>query len=122
MEKEWPGLNHAQLSFVAAKGGRGCLTFGQCAAWRPGPTSDEGWYAGLCRYRTIAPAWSAFYLLTGEDDQKLNAADWPELPAITPEIQHFLFYLRDNTFEYLAAGWRFHRALTGKAIESGSDH
>lgn len=88
---------------------RGRLTFEHCSIWRLGATNDEGWYAGQCRYGKAAPAWGEFYVLLGEDDQRLTPTDWHELALITPEKRHFLFYLRDNTFECFAEEWRFER-------------
>ena len=79
--------------------------------WRLGATNDEGWYAGQCRYGKAAPAWGEFYELLGKDDQRLTPNDWHELAPMPPETRHFLFYLRDNTFECLAADWRFKRGI-----------
>jgi hypothetical protein len=96
-------------AYEAEEDEKGCLTFDQCSTWRLGSTNDEGWYAGDCRYSNTAPAWGEFYELLGEDDQRLKPADWHELTPCTPEQRHFLFYLRDNTFECFAAGWTFQR-------------
>ena len=96
-------------AYEAKEKDKGCLTFEQCSMWRLGSTNDEGWYAGQCRYSKAAPAWGEFYELLGEDDQRLKPTDWHELAPLTPERRHFLFYLRDNTFECFAAEWRFER-------------
>jgi hypothetical protein len=89
---------------------KGCLAFEQCSMWRLGSTNDEGWYAGQCRYSKTAPGWGEFYELLGEDDQRFKPADWHELMPLTPEARHFLFYLRDSTFECFATEWRFERS------------
>jgi hypothetical protein len=83
-----------------SEGDRGRLTFHHCWRYRLGPTNDEGWYLGQCRFSGIAPAWGEFYQVEG--DLRLEAAptDWivvgpePRRPA-----KHFLFYFRDGTFE-----------------------
>jgi hypothetical protein len=97
-------------AYKAERGQKGRLTFEQCAIWRLGSTNDHGWYAGQCRYSKAAPAWGEFYELLGADDRQLEPDDWHELAPLTPEQRHFLFYLRDNTFECFAAEWRFERS------------
>lgn len=100
-------------AYEAQEEERGCLTFELCSMWRLGSTNDEGWYAGQCRYSKAAPAWGEFYELLGDDDQRLKPVDWQELVPLTPEKRHFLFYLRDSTFECFAAEWRFERSNPG---------
>jgi hypothetical protein len=96
-------------AYQAVEEERGSLAFSQCSLWRLGSTNDEGWDAGQCRYSKSAPRWGEFYELFGEDDQRFTPTDWHELMPISPEQRHFLFYLRDNTFECFAAEWRFER-------------
>jgi hypothetical protein len=95
--------------FDAFEGEMGALAFEHCSMWRLGPTNDEGWYMGQCRYSRTAPAWGEFYELSGEDDQRLTPADWHQFVPTPLNRRHFLFYLRDNTFECFAADWRFER-------------
>lgn len=97
-------------AYEAGEEENGSLIFEQCSLWRLGSTNDEGWYAGQCRYSKTAPRWGEFYELLGEDDQRLKPTDWQELMPMPPEQRHFLFYLRDNTFECFAANWRFERS------------
>lgn len=82
-----------------SEGDRGRLVFRNCWRYRLGGTNDEGWYLGQCRFSKIVPAWGEFYEV--QDDLKLESSpDWmvlgpePHVPA-----KHFLFYLRDQTFE-----------------------
>lgn len=89
---------------------KGCLTFEHCSMWRLGSINDEGWYRGQCRYSKIAPAWGEFYELLGNDDQRLQPDDWHKIMPLTPKCRHFLFYLRDSTFECFAAAWQFDRS------------
>jgi len=98
-------------AYEADEDEKGCLTFEQCSMWRLGATNDEGWYAGQCRYGKAAPAWGEFYELLGEDEHRLAPTDWHGITPMTPEQRHFLFYLRDNTFECLAGKWRFERGI-----------
>ena len=69
---------------------------------------------GQCRYSRLAPAWGEFYELSGQDELRLAPNDW-QVPA-EPGVGdcHFLFYFRDETFECLAADWRFQRDMTWK--------
>lgn len=78
------------------------LRFVNCARYRLGPTNDEGWYRGRCRFSHLAPAWGEFYSLKA-DHALLNAPqDWQPLGVDHVNNQHFLFYFRDNTFECVA--------------------
>lgn len=86
---------------------KGILRFHGCSRYRLGATNDEGWYLGQCRFSRVAPAWGEFYELTG--DLLLDRApnDWVVLSEPTGGTRHFLFYLRDNTFECNAEAWSF---------------
>ena len=97
------------FAYPAEEGEMGCLAFSECSMWRLGSTNDEGWYAGQCRYSKIAPAWGEFYELLGHDSQRTNPTDWhvPKPPGSGD--RHFLFYLRDETFECFAKEWSFER-------------
>lgn len=95
--------------YEATEGEKGILTFEQCSLWRLGATNDEGWHLGLCRYSRVAPAFGEFYELLGDDDQRFAATDWHELEPLAARKRHFLFYLKDNTFECFATDWRFER-------------
>jgi hypothetical protein len=83
-----------------SEGDRGRLLFRRCWRYRLGSTNDEGWYLGQCRFSKIAPAWGEFYEVDG--DLKLESApdDWIVVGNESrPTAKHFLFYLRDQTFE-----------------------
>jgi hypothetical protein len=87
----------------------GCVRFSECSMWRLGPTNDEGWHAGQCRYSKIAPAWGEFYELLGHDSQRTEPTDWQVPKPPGSGDRHFLFYLRDETFECIAGEWKFER-------------
>ena len=85
-----------------AEGESGILRFVGCGRYRLGPTNDDGWYDGLCRFSKSAPEWGEFYIVQG-DAQLLDAPrDWQTITTTTGSGRHFLFYFRDNTFECVA--------------------
>lgn len=102
---------------------RGLLRFSNCWRYRLGKPNDEGWYRGQCRFSRLAPKWGEFYEVHG--DLLLEATpnpepfrvrgiqlspfslDWIILGQPSQDGRHFLFYLRDQTFECDASAWRF---------------
>jgi|SRR5579863_8883719 len=81
----------------------GFLRFVHCLRYRLGPTNDEGWYHGQCRFSKIAPKWGEFYEVVGDDGGTNGPTDWlPVAARNTGRLHHFLFYFRDNTFECVA--------------------
>jgi len=102
------------LEFVAnhyrfrrfAEGRRIGLRFRSTTRYRLGPTNDEGWYRGQCRFSRIAPAWGEFYEVGGDLKLDQTPGGWISLgDSPTPARRHFLFYLRDQTFECSAEDW-----------------
>ena len=82
------------------------LRFKDASRFRLGGTNDEGWYRGQCRFSGIAPAWGEFYEVTGDLELSQCPDDWivvSDNPIAG--LRHFLFYLRDETFECTAADW-----------------
>ncbi len=75
------------------------LRFSNVRRYRLGLTNDEGWYMGQCRFSGMAPAWGAFYEVTGDLRLGLAPQDWREVAGEVATGRHFLFYLRDETFE-----------------------
>jgi hypothetical protein len=86
---------------------RGSIRFSSCARYRLGGTNDEGWSRGQCRYSSIAPAWGEFYELIGADTRLDEPQDWKRGNEASNADRHFLFYLRDETFECIATDWKF---------------
>jgi hypothetical protein len=84
---------------------RGSLRFTDCWRYRLGPTNDEGWYLDQCRFSKLAPAWGEFYEVAGDLLLERLPDSWVVLGDRTKESRHFLFYLRDGTFECDAASW-----------------
>ena len=95
------------LTHNAKFGEVGCLAFENCSAWRLGYPNMDGWYFGHWRYKKLAPEWGEFYELVGEDALRMEADDWRKPTEAGAGDRHFLFYLRDETFECLAGGWKF---------------
>lgn len=85
----------------------GILRFSNCAKYRLGSTNDEGWYRGQCRYSKLAPEWGEFYEIQGDDPLRNSPGDWHQLMPEKDTLRHFLFYLRDHTFEAIADDWTF---------------
>jgi len=81
----------------------GFLRFVSCERYRLGPTNDEGWYRGQCRFSHLAPKWGEFYEVSRDSEALKGPTDWRVLnPRTAGEGHHFLFYFRDNTFECVA--------------------
>ena len=81
----------------------GSCGFVNSSRYRLGATNDEGWYLGKCRFSGIAPEWGEFYAVVGDPNSTDGPDDWVVVQSISvPDCLHFLFYLRDSTFECLA--------------------
>lgn len=87
------------------EGHRISVRFFNAWRYRLGRTNDEGWYMGQCRFSKDAPAWGEFYEVSG--DLKLTDCpeDWVVVGVPPGTLRHFLFYLRDETFECEADDW-----------------
>jgi hypothetical protein len=83
----------------------GIIRFFGCARYRLGGTNDEGWYRGQCRYSKVAPAWGEFYEISGPDPLLDKIDGWRIIDQESNGSRHFLFYLRDHTFECIAERW-----------------
>jgi hypothetical protein len=100
------------FAYQARPGEIGRLRFRRCSRWRRDDTNDEAWFAGRGRFAGEAPAWGEFYEILGEDPSG-DSLRWHVLSAGGEGDRHFLFYLRDETFECLAADWTFERRPAG---------
>jgi hypothetical protein len=109
----WDGdviLSFFLNAFVYAQfkeGDVGQLRFRNCWRYRLGPTNDEGWHLGQCRFSKIAPAWGEFYEVSGDLLLEQCPLDWKEAGWKKETQKHFLFYLRDQQFECDAVTWSF---------------
>jgi hypothetical protein len=85
------------------EGEKGFLRFLDCTRYRLGPTNDEGWYLGQCRFSKIAPSWGEFYAIFGGPRSVEGPDDWVITKGNSgAKRTHFLFYFRDETFECAA--------------------
>ena len=100
----------------------GRLRFSSCHRYRLGPTNDEGWYRGQCRFSKLAPQWGEFYEVAGDLRLSECPKDWVEIGPAADNSRHFLFYFRDQTFECDAVDWSFELLKTdlGAAPNGGS--
>ncbi len=97
------------------EGDRLRLVFVGASRYRLGPTNDEGWWMGQCRFGRAAPAWGDFYEVEGDMRAVRQADDWRLLETPAGSQRHFLFYLRDDTFECEARDWHLEQVSTWKA-------
>jgi hypothetical protein len=84
------------------------LRFEDCQRYRLGETNDEGWYMGQCRFGRLAPDWGEFYAVEGDPHLLLAPSDWVNVTGAACPVarRHYLFYLKDETFECVAGNWR----------------
>ncbi|WP_239616867.1 hypothetical protein [Cohnella mopanensis] len=86
------------------------LEFSNCFMFRLGPTNDEGFYRGQCRFSKTGINWGEFY--------QLEETEWKETfpkdkvivlnHLINEEgLRHYLFYFRDVTFECIAKDYHY---------------
>jgi hypothetical protein len=100
-------LNH-RVYRQFSEGQIGQLVFANASRYRLGATNDEGWYRGQCRFTDAAPSWGEFYEVMGDLRLAQCPDDWRQVTdASSTSPRHFLFYLRDETFECDANDWKF---------------
>jgi len=93
------------------EGDTGILTFYNFFQYRVGPPNDEGFYNfNQSRYKKYGVNWGEFYLVKNSDWQ----TNFPDPIKVNPDadidiynINHYLFYMKDETFECIAENWRF---------------
>jgi hypothetical protein len=90
-------------------GDRAEIAFERCARYRLGSTNDEGWFRGQCRFSNLAPAWGEFYEIEGDPLLQSAPDDWIEIDSNQNAEHHYVFFLRDSTFECRAAAFTFRR-------------
>lgn len=87
------------------------IRFKQGWRYRLGTTNDEGWYRGDCRFSSLAPAWGEFYEVSGNLLLQSAPQDWVVAAVAEPGSHHYLFYLKDHTFECDAGSYQVHLPL-----------
>ncbi len=87
----------------------GTLEFFDVYAYRLGSTNDEGYFRGQFRFKNEQLPWGEFYELIDSKWKK----DFPDDKVILDDsikkskLRHFIFFLRDETFECLALDYHF---------------
>lgn len=91
------------------EGEKGTLAFFGVYAYRSGATNEEGYNRGEFRFKNEQLPWGEFYELA---DSKCKN-DFPDDKVILNDsinqnkLRHFIFFLRDETFECLALDYQF---------------
>ena len=100
------------------EGDFGKLTFKNCSKYRLGSANDEGFYMGQCRFSEVCPNWGEFYQVEGDTNLLDKPTDWHTNNG--SGNNHYLFYMKDKTFECKADSWSFSNdgALTANQILS----
>lgn len=102
------------------EGQRAHLRFVDASRYRLGATNDEGWYRGQCRFSRLVPAWGDFYEVVGDLLLGQCPDDWRYVTrGPTENPRHFLFYLRDHTFECDARKYNLDLGTINDAVPGG---
>lgn len=96
----------------------GELTFFNCHIYSFNSCNDEGYQQGQYRYSNEQLPWGEFYLLQTNWKDEFPAG-CTVLSEVVEEskMKHFIFFLRDNTFECVAEGYEF-RYLNTKTTQA----
>jgi len=87
------------------KGNKAKITFHNCYQYRDGVPNDEGFYCyGQSRYKKYGVKWGEFYLVRNSD-WKENFPDSIRVSSADDNLQHYLFYFKDETFECIASSY-----------------
>lgn len=88
------------------EGEKARITFYRCRQYRNGPPNEEGFYVhGQSRFQKYGVKWGEFYLVHNSDWEH----DFPDPVPVgetSGPMKHYLFYLKDETFECIAEGYR----------------
>lgn len=81
------------------------IIFHNCHQYRNGAPNDEGFYCyNQSRYKKYGVKWGEFYLVHNSDWRK-NFPDPTKIGPVRDNLQHYLFYFRDETFECIASSY-----------------
>jgi hypothetical protein len=82
------------------------LRFSDVWRYSHGGANLDGWHMGQCRFSGIAPSWGEFYEVDGDLRLDQFSDEWCLVTnSPKPNLKHFLFYFRDDTFECDAVSW-----------------
>jgi len=88
----------------------GVIEFDNCLKFRIGSTNDEGFYRGQCRFAQTGVEWGEFYRIVNSNWKEYFPSDEVAVDANlehSTELNHYLFYFRDETFECIAESYSF---------------
>lgn len=81
------------------------IIFHNCYQYRNGAPNDEGFYIyNQSRYKKYSVRWGEFYLVHNSDWREY----FPEpirIGVLHDNLQHYLFYFKDETFECIASSY-----------------
>jgi hypothetical protein len=90
---------------------KGILEFINCYKYRIGFTNDEGFYSGQCRFSKTGVEWGNFYNIESSSWRKGFPNDEKIVDSKlenSTNLNHYLFYFRDETFECIAESYKFY--------------
>ncbi|MEE0264719.1 MAG: hypothetical protein UD936_03745 [Acutalibacteraceae bacterium] len=88
-----------------SEGDKAKITFHNCYQYRIGEPNDEGFYVyNRSRYKQYGVKWGEFYLVHGSDWQE-NFPAPVKVGVFADNLQHYLFYFKDETFECIASSY-----------------
>lgn len=88
-----------------SEGNKASITFHNCYLYRCGSPNDEGFFIhNESRYKKYGIDWGEFYLVHKSDWQE-NFPDPIQVGVFHDDLQHYLFYFRDETFECIASSY-----------------
>lgn len=91
------------------EGQKGILSFKKVHKFSFNNTNDEGYYSNQYRYKSSKLPWGEFYLLDSDWSNDFHKNHLIILPFNKSLInhKHFIFFLKDNTFECVAESFEF---------------
>ena len=87
---------------------KGTLVFNKVHKFSFNSMNDEGYFMGKYRYKQTELPWGEFYQLDTDWQNDFHENVIILLPnADNENLKHFIFFLRDNTFECVAESFQF---------------
>lgn len=88
-----------------SEGDKAKIIFHNCYQYRNGAPNDEGFYCyNQSRYKKYGVKWGEFYLVHNSDWRN-SFPDSIKMGPVRDNLQHYLFYFRDETFECIASSY-----------------
>ena len=88
-----------------SEGDKAKIIFYNCFQYRNGSPNDKGFYCyEQSKYKKYGVKWGEFYLVHNSD-WKENFPNSIKIGTANDDLQHYLFYFRDETFECIASSY-----------------